>query len=97
MTTYVLLTRLSPETVHEPSEVRPLEKRVEQRIREECPAVHWLGNYAVLGPWDYLDLFEAPDEATAAKVALLVRSLGHAQTELWTAMPWKRFAESVAA
>ena len=40
-----------------------------------------MGNYAVLGPWDYLDILEASDSEAATKVALLVRSFGHAHTE----------------
>ena len=47
----------------------------------------------MLGPCDYLDVFEAPDADTATKVALLVRSLGHATTETWLATPWDRFLE----
>jgi uncharacterized protein with GYD domain len=47
--------------------------------------------YAILGPYDYLDIFEAPDETTAAKVVMIIRSYGHGQTETWTAMPWERF------
>lgn len=39
----------------------------------------------------YLDLFDAPDEETAARVVMIVRSYGHAQTETSTAMPWDRF------
>jgi hypothetical protein len=35
--------------------------------------------------------FEAPDETTAAKVVMIIRSYGHGQTETWTAMPWERF------
>jgi uncharacterized protein with GYD domain len=50
-----------------------------------------VANYAILGPCDYLDVFEAPDETVAAKVVMIIRSYGHATTETWTAMPWERF------
>jgi uncharacterized protein with GYD domain len=53
--------------------------------------VKWLANYAVLGPCDYLDIFEAPDNDAATKVALLVRSFGHATTETWVLTPWDRY------
>jgi uncharacterized protein with GYD domain len=91
MPTYAMLTRLTPEAVKEPSDLKRLEQKVNERIREDCPQVRWLGNYAILGPYDYLDLFEAPDEATAARVVMIVRSFGHAQTETWTILPWERF------
>jgi len=86
-----MLTRLSPEALTRPGAVGNLNKKVEERIRQECPGVKWLANYAVLGPCDYLDVFEAPDADTATRVALLVRSFGHATTETWVATPWDRF------
>jgi uncharacterized protein with GYD domain len=91
MATYIMLTRLTPETVKAPRDLRELERVVSERIRLECPQVKWLGNYAILGPCDYLDVFEAPDETVAAKVCMIVRSFGHATTETWTGMPWDRF------
>lgn len=91
MGTYVMLTKLSPEALKRPGAVGDLNKQVEDRIRRECPGVKWLANYAVLGPCDYLDIFEAPDTDAATKVALLVRSFGHAVTETWIATPWDRF------
>ncbi len=97
MATYVVLTRLTPETVKSPGDLRRLEKLVSERIRTECPQVKWLANYAILGPYDYLDLFEAPDETVAAKVVMIIRSFGHAQTETWTALPWDRFERLIAA
>jgi aspartyl-tRNA(Asn)/glutamyl-tRNA(Gln) amidotransferase subunit A len=55
--------------------------------------VKWLANYAVLGPYDYLDLFEAPDSDAATKLALLVHSFGHATTETWVATCRERFVD----
>ena len=91
MPTFAMLTRLSPEALTRPSTVEELNRKVESRIKEECPGVKWLANYSVLGPCDYLDIFEAPDNDVATKVALLVRSFGHATTETWVATPWDRF------
>jgi len=93
MATYAMLTKLSPEALNRPETVTELNKQVEDRIRRECPAVKWIGNYAILGACDYLDIFEAPDADTATKVSLLVRSFGHATTETWLATPWDRFVE----
>lgn len=93
MPTYVMLTKLSPEALTRPGSVVDLNRQVEERIRRECPGVKWVANYAVLGRCDYLDIFEAPDTESATKVALLVRSFGHATTETWLATPWDRFTE----
>lgn len=91
MPTYIMLTRLSPDALKRPESVGDLNKQAEERIKKECPGVKWLGNYAVLGPCDYVDIFEAPDSDAATKVALLIRSFGHATTETWVATQWDRF------
>ena len=91
MGTYVLLTKVSPESIASPDKLKKLEEDVKAKIKRHCPQVKWLANYAVLGPYDYLDLFEAPDELTASRVATIVRSFGHATTETWSAIPWARF------
>jgi hypothetical protein len=39
--------------------------------------------------------FIADDIETAAKVSALIRTFGHAQTEIWTATEWDRFKEIV--
>lgn len=97
MSTYVMLTTLDPQATKNPAEIRRLEKAVMSRIREQAPEVKWKASYGILGPCDYLDLFEAPSEEDAARVALIVRSFGHARTELWTAIPWERLKELLPA
>lgn len=91
MMTFAMLTRVSPEALHGPRSLEDLEKQTVERIRTECPEVSWIANYAALGPWDYLDLFEAPDVDVATKVSTLVRTCGHAHTEIWPLTEWKRF------
>ena len=93
MATYVMLTRLSPEALARPQAVEDLNRRVEDHIKKDCPEIKWLANYAVLGPCDYLDIFEAPDSQAATKVSLLVRSCSHATTETWVATSWDRFLD----
>ncbi len=93
METYIMLTRLSPEAVSEPKFIEKIEKKVFDRIKKACPEVKWIGSYSVLGPYDYVDIFEAPNGEIATKVALLVRSIGHATTETWVATKWDRFVQ----
>lgn len=88
-----LLTRLSSASFPSPKAVAELNAKVEERIKKECPGGRWIANYAGLGPYDDLDIFEAPGNAAATKVALIVRSFGHAHTDTWVATPWERFAE----
>ena len=91
MPTFVVLTRLTPEAVKVPGELKRLERAVAEHVRKECPQVKWVANYAILGPYDYLYIFEAPDEIAASKVVAIIRSYGHGHTETWTAIPWERF------
>ena len=95
MLTFVMLTRLSPEAVRSPQALEQLERKAMERVRKECPHVQWVASYAILGPCDYLDIFRAKDVETAARVSTLIRTFGHAQTEIWTATEWKRFKEIV--
>jgi uncharacterized protein with GYD domain len=97
MQTYIMLTRLAPDAVRAPRALEELERKVAEHIRASCPNVEWIGSYAVLGPYDYVDLFRAPDLDTATKVSTLVRSYGHAQTETWAATEWDHYKEVVRA
>jgi uncharacterized protein with GYD domain len=90
-----MLTRLAPTAVHSPKTLEELENKVMERIRSECPQVDWVHNYAVLGACDYLDVFQAPDFETAFKVSAIVRSFGHAHTEVWGATEWAAFKELI--
>ena len=64
MPTFIMLTRLATGALRSPRSLESLEKEAMERIRSECSAVEWVGNYALLGPWDYLDIFRAPDIET---------------------------------
>jgi uncharacterized protein with GYD domain len=95
MLTFVMLTRLSPEAARSPKTLEELERQAIERVRKECPDVEWVCSYAILGPCDYLDIFRARDIETATKVSALVRTFGHAHTEIWSATEWSRFKEIV--
>lgn len=91
MAIFVMLTRIAHERLAAPQQLDELSQQVMGLIRQECPEVKWLQNYAVFGPCDYLDIFEAPDIETATKVSTLIRTYGHANTEIWPAAPWSQF------
>jgi uncharacterized protein with GYD domain len=96
MATYIMLTRVTPEAVKDPESLEDLGKRVTEKLNNQCPDVKWVASYSVLGPYDYVDIFEAPDNETAARVAVIVRSFGHATTETWPATTWERFRAIVS-
>ena len=97
MAVFIMLTRLAHGAIRSPEQLEKLEKEVMKHIEEGLGGgqVKWLANYAVLGPYDYLDIFEAPDIEAAMKVSAIVRTHGHAHTEVWAATEWKRFKEIV--
>lgn len=91
MPTFLMQTRLSPDALSQPKSIRTLERHVADRVREQCPEVRWIASYAVLGPCDYVDLFEAPDIESATRVSVLVRTHGRAHAQVWPALPWEDF------
>lgn len=96
MPTFIMLTRLSHGALKSPRTIEKLSHEIAEHVRQECPQVHWQANYAILGPADYLDIFTAPDNASATKVATIIRTFGHATTEIWPATEWEQFVKMVA-
>lgn len=90
MPAFVLFTRLPAEAVSDPRGFRAKAQRVSAAVRQ-IPGVRWLSSYAVLGPHDIVDVFEAPDDETATRVALTIRRLADVSTETYPAIPWDDF------
>jgi uncharacterized protein with GYD domain len=61
------------------------------KVERLVPGIRWTAHYALLGPYDFMDLYEAPDDAAAMRVSLLSRELGAAAAESWPAMPYESF------
>ena len=93
MPTYVLLTRLSPDGVQ-------TIKNNPQRIREVNKEVEALGGsvtaqWAVLGQYDFINVVEAPDEQTIARISLELSSRGTGSWETLTAIPIDDFIAGI--
>lgn len=93
MPTFVMLTRVSPDALRSPAAMEDLEKSAVGRIEKECPDVKWAGSYALLGGYDYLDIFSAPDTTTAFKVSAILRSFGRSHSEVMPATEWNEFKQ----
>jgi len=84
MAVYVMLTMLTDEgrkTVKEsPKRLKEVNKEV------EAMGVKILTQYALLGPYDFLNILEAPDNKTISRVAIELGSRGTLQTMTMAAM-----------
>jgi len=93
MKTFVLMTKLAPDLSKRMKDRETLGRAWLGQVREKCPEVKFIAHYALLGPYDFLDIYEAPDEETAAKVSMISLTNGAFTSESWTAIPYKRFIE----
>ncbi|MBD3257078.1 GYD domain-containing protein [candidate division GN15 bacterium] len=99
MKTFVLMTKMSSRNADIMEVATNLQKRARrecewlQAVKDNCPQVKWLAHYALLGHWDFMDIYEAPDDETAAMVSLLSRASGAHTVESWTAIPNSRLKE----
>jgi uncharacterized protein with GYD domain len=95
MSTFILMTKLTPEVTKEIKHRENIGKIWMKRVNEKVPGIKWVAHYALLGPYDFMDIFEAPDEEAAAKVSMITLAAGATQAESWVALPYHRFVELV--
>jgi uncharacterized protein with GYD domain len=93
MPTYIMLSTLTPEGVQ-------TVKNNPQRIREVNKEVEQLGasvraQWATLGEFDFINVVEAPDDQTMARVSLELGSRGTARYETLAAIPVDDFIASL--
>jgi uncharacterized protein with GYD domain len=93
MQTFILMTKLSPDTAKLVKKRKKLGHAWIDQVHNKCPDVKFLGHYALLGPWDFMDIYEAPDQETAARVAMISLENGAFSAETWNAIPYQRFVE----
>jgi uncharacterized protein with GYD domain len=91
VTSYIILSRFSPEAFEDPKHLRNLADAVAAKIRQHCPDVTWKGSFATLGRFDVVDFVEAEDPKQIEKAAMIIRTYGHSTTETLVATPWKEF------
>ena len=95
MPTYILVTKLSFEIMKDIKRREVIGQQWHDQVKKNCPGVKFVAHYALLGQYDFLDIFEAKDEEEAAKVSLISMANGATHAESWTAIPYKRFLEIV--
>ena len=93
MTTFVLLSKVAAENVKRVKNLAAMDKAFDRKLKEQCPGVKRVASYALLGSYDFMHIFEAPDAVNAAKVALLANEFGAGSTQTLTAIPFGEFTQ----
>jgi uncharacterized protein with GYD domain len=93
MPTYILLTTLTSEGVqtikNNPARIREVNREVEQL------GARVVSQWATLGRFDFINVLEAPDEETIARVSMELGSRGTGRYETLTAIPVDEFIASL--
>lgn len=95
MSTYIILSRFSPEAFEDPKDFRALANEVSSKVKKQCPDVTWKGSFATLGRFDVVDFVEAEDPKQIEKAAMIIRAYGHSMTETLVATPCKEFLSAL--
>jgi uncharacterized protein with GYD domain len=78
MPKFVMLSTLGPDGAARLRENPERLREVSQEV--EAMGVTVLEQFAVLGGWDFINILEAPDETTMAKVAMTLAARGTLKT-----------------
>ena len=93
MATFILLSTLTDEgsqTIKEhPDRIRAVNQELDRM------GVHVISQWAVLGPYDFVNVVEAPDNLTIARVSALLASRGSVRIMTLPAIPIDEFIEGL--
>ncbi len=92
MATYIILSNLTDEGA---KTIKKNPGRIKE-VNEELEAlgVKVVSQYAVLGPYDFVNIVEGPDNETMARVAAELVSRGSVKALTMTAIPIDDFIDS---
>jgi uncharacterized protein with GYD domain len=94
MPTYILLSNLTAQGVQtlraNPERLREVNRDVEEL---GAKVVH---QWATLGPFDFVNVVEAPDAATIAKVSVALGARGSAKLQTLTALGIEEFLGAIS-
>ena len=95
MPIYILLSTLTAQGVQtlrsNPERLRQVNRDVEEL------GAKVLHQWATLGPFDFVNVVEAPDAATISKVSIALGARGSAKLQTVTALPIEEFLQSLEA
>lgn len=78
MPTYMMLSTVGPDGW---ARIRERPERIKEVTAEvEAMGLRVIAQYALLGQWDFVNVIEAPDEATMARAAVALAARGTMRT-----------------
>jgi len=93
MPTYVMLTKL---TVWGRKTIKERPERIKEVNKEvEAMGARIIGQYALLGPYDFVNILDAPDDATISRVAVELGSRGTLETMTLSATTLNEFISNL--
>jgi uncharacterized protein with GYD domain len=94
MPTYILLSKLTPQGVQtlrsNPDRLREVNRDVEEL------GARVLHQWATLGPYDFVNIVEAPDAATIARVSVALGARGSASFDTLSALSIDEFLGAIS-
>ncbi|HEY87438.1 MAG TPA: GYD domain-containing protein [Dehalococcoidia bacterium] len=93
MAIYVMLTSLTDEGRKTVRESPERIKEVNQEV--EAMGAKIVAQYALLGPYDFINILEAPDNKVITKIAMELSSRGTLHTMTMAAMTLDEFVSSI--
>ncbi len=93
MSTFLMLSTVGPEGAATLTENPDRLKAVNAEV--EAMGVHVVAQWALLGPYDFATVLDAPDEKTMARVALILGARGTLKTLTLSAIPIDEYIEAV--
>ena len=94
MPTYILLSKLTPQGVQtlrsNPDRLREVNRDVEEL------GARVIDQWATLGPYDFVNIVEAPDAATIARVSVALGARGSASFDTLMALSIDEFLGAIS-
>ena len=94
MPTYILLSKLTPQGVQtlrsNPDRLREVNRDIEEL------GAQVLHQWATLGPYDFVNIVEAPDAATIARVSVALGARGSASFDTLSALSIDEFLGAIS-
>ncbi len=93
MSTFLMLSTVGPDGAATLADNPGRLKEVNAEV--ESMGVRVLAQWALLGPYDFCTILDAPDEMAIARVALMLGSRGTLKTLTLSAIPIEDYVEAV--